>query len=224
MNQGREAARTAVGMGAGGQDRACVRPAAAAAALPLPPRHPPLRGHSHPAPNPRSGGPVEKTKTGQQSRYRRASPLHGPPAATGCGPPMFTPAWAHRARGLGRHAALGSGGRGKARAWGRTWLPKAAMLMRAKSRPPFCSFRCTCVSKIRAGATSYGERALMIIFAASPTCKTPNGMNTYILTDLLWQLHTGAERPFLSSQLKTHREGRWMTAEELASALLHNQI
>lgn len=119
---------------------------------------------------------------------------------------------------------MGSGGTGKARAWGRAWLQKAAMMTQAKSRPPFCSFRCTRVRKIRAGATSYGERALMIILAASPTCKTPNGTSMYILSDLPWQLRTGAERPFLSSQLKTHREGRWVTAEELASALLHNQI
>lgn len=216
--------------GRGGETgRACVRPTAAASTLPLPlpPGHPLVHGHSHLAPNPLSGVPAEKTHQGSRAGGRgprRCTALLPPQDAapcdyTGMGTPCsmttLTPGW---------HAALGSGGMGKPSIWGCAWHQKRAVTMGAKSLPPFLSFRCTCVSKIRAEATSYGEWALKTIFAASPTCKTPNGMSIYILTDLPWQLRTGAETSFLSSQLKTQRENRCVTAEELASVLLYNQM
>lgn len=71
------------------------------------------------------------------------------------------------------------------------------------SHLPFCPFRCTYVTKIRAEATSHGEWALKAISAALAMCKMPNGMSTYILADLPRQLHTNAEIPFVSSQLNT---------------------
>lgn len=80
------------------------------------------------------------------------------------------------------------------------WQQKKALLMGQVSS------RCTCARKIRAEAASYGERALTTISAASPMHKTPNGVNTYILINLPWQLCTGRlPSPPVSSRLTESR-------------------
>ena len=134
------------------RDRACVRPAAAASVLPLPlpllPGHLPPRRHSHLAPNPLSRGPAEKTRQGGRAGAggpRRCMALLPPQDAA---PRVYAGTGTPRSRATltpGHHAALGSGGTGKASTWGRAWHQKRAVTMGAKSLLPFCSFRCTCV-------------------------------------------------------------------------------
>lgn len=159
---------SAADRGRGGEQlRACVRPAAAASALPLP--------------LPACGVLARPRSPGRGlARPHRAGAAHGGGRAPAGRSPAGYTAPGRRAP-LVHRAASREQGMATASAWGQHCDSAG------KSSSPFRSIRRPCVRKIRAEAnsyTSYTQQAIKIIFAASSMCKTLNGTSTYTLTHL----------------------------------------